>query len=255
MFRHQLDLAAKYLESYETLATSAGIHPEELDAIRFTRPPTIFRIRGNRARRKPRRRRNARPGNKAHFHPTNPPGGADISVDQGPIKRFSMGAAIKMGELIDALLKRFEADPHRCFTQPDDTMINSILQDDIAIVREQNTITIPDCYLFQSGPRQFIARAVPTDNSMMLSYDNPNYNRVGDLRYNPQKHLCLGRRRREIDRYEAYAVDSKRNFHARSGKKPRSVRHSTNGKKTTRSSPPTRTKPRFRSYFPGTKSS
>ena len=195
-FRNKLDFLAKYWVNYETLAGEAGLHPDDLDAIRFNRPPTIFELAAIARKTGTDAREMLGLQHKStgiDSFKLTPPGKKDISVDDGPSRTFTLEEGLKMHALVHSLLKMFESEPHRCFTQPDDTMESSLLKDDVAIVREQNTITVPDCYLIQSATREFIARAVPTDNAIVLSYDNPHYNRVGEINYNPQKHICIGR--------------------------------------------------------------
>jgi hypothetical protein len=194
LFREKLDVAAKRAESYENLASRSGIESQEMDAIRFSRPPTISEIAAI--------ARSASLDVREMLGLRFESDSTKESVtDEELWRRFESNIEnlkidnCGMLHLAAVIYQRFIGDPHRFFTQPDDTMERGILRNDLVIVKQQKEITIPDCYLFRRkvDAKEFIARAVPRDADLILSFDNSLYSRIGDFKYDPRMHRCLGR--------------------------------------------------------------
>ena len=193
-FRRELDSLAKTHGGYDLLATQSTLAPSVLDELRFTRAPNVAEIAI--LAKKTATAADAllglqqAPIPKEMMAPTAP---KETILSGEKAFRLSLEEMRRMRALIDSLTQLFKAEPHRSFTQDDDTMEKTIKKGDVVIFREQNTITTADCYLLQSGGRQFIARALPVETEILLIYDNPLYRDAFKQRYDPQRHLCLGR--------------------------------------------------------------
>jgi len=194
-FRRQLDSLAQTSGSYELLASRSTLAPSVLDELRFTRAPTISEIAtlAKKTATASDRLLGLEPDQipKDAFSPNAPRQG--VLAGGGKYFSQSLQEALKMRALIDTLTDLFKAEPHRCFKQEDDTMHDTIMMGDVLVFREQSTITTADCYLIQGSARQFIARALPLENDIFLTCDNPRYRDAMKQRYDPQKHVCLGR--------------------------------------------------------------